>query len=495
VSPRYARLVRVTVLHVIITLVATVALLASDVAPAETVQFQSVALVVLFAWTLVSTQVAFGTIFTPYGLFAASAFMFSAGQALLMGVGLTPTAGHFVGRFSEHTVGLTLALVTLAQTWMHLGALVATLIRPVVDIPRDQPLVASPVLLQNLRWFGWAFVLISLVPNIVLLTNAVQVVMTSGYMGLYVGEVEVGAAAAPNLIALLVIPGAQLLLAGADGRKTEARVVTFLVLTYSSIQFILGARSSASMVLVAFVWLWHRVVRPIPARTLLGGAAVLMFVVFPTIFVVRGMTGVDRFNPSVLLETYLRIENPMVSVISELGGTARTIAHTLELVPYKRAHAWGEGYLYSLLTVVPNFFWSLHPTIARGVAATWMVAEVDPYSASHGGGIGYSHIAEAYLEFGWFGVPVVMFLFGLVIALADCWARRGASAARMAAMATFLAFFLRFPRDESASMVRPLVWYIALPYLAVTVGERRRAARVHPRSKAALRAAAPTALH
>lgn len=475
-SAEYRSVAFVATVHLFVTLAVTGALLFVDLPPAEVVQTLCVALLALFGWTLYSTHTAFGAIFSPYGLFATSAFLFSAGQPMLEAVGLMPTAGIFMSRFTADTVGRTLCLVLLGLAWMHAGALLAALWFPVVAHPPEERVASTPLTSTNLRQIGWALVTISIIPNVVLLSRAVVVVITSGYEGLYLGEAQVGVGAAPSIIAMLVIPGALLVLGGAGGRTFEIRAVASIVGTYATVQFVLGGRSSATLSLVAFAWLWHRVVKPIPTRLLVGGAAALMFVIFPTVFVVRSMTGMDRFNPSVMLDTYLQIENPIIGAISEIGGTARTIAHTIELVPVKRGHGYGEGFLYALATIVPNFFWSIHPTVARGVAATWLIAEVEPYAAAHGGGLGYSFIAEAYLEFGWFGAPVVMLLYGLAIAGGECWARRSGSAARMATMAAFLSFFLRFPRDETASMVRPLVWYILLPYLVVIVGERRRSA-------------------
>ena len=65
---------------------------------------------------------------------------------------------------------------------------------------------------------------------------------------------------------------------------------------------------------------------------------------------------------------------------------------------------------------MPNLFWDIHPTIARGLACDWITETVDPFADLVGGGLGYSFIAEAYLNFGWFGVPIVTgiigFLFG-----------------------------------------------------------------------------------
>ncbi len=87
--------------------------------------------------------------------------------------------------------------------------------------------------------------------------------------------------------------------------------------------------------------------------------------------------------------------------------------------------------------------------------------------ASHGGSLGYSFIAEAYLNFGWIGAPITLGIIGFLFAKLVSWAERSGQPARLAMVACFLTFFLFFSRSEAASNIRLLVWYSLLPYLAV----------------------------
>src|SRR5439155_7860001 len=150
-------------------------------------------------------------------------------------------------------------------------------------------------------------------------------------------------------------------------------------------------------------------------------------------------------------------------------GTIQPVAYTYILVPTARAFDHGIGYAYATLTVLPNLFWDVHPTISHGLASDWLMSTVDPLSAARGGGLGYSCIAEAYLNFGWVGIPVVMMLVGFCIATLASWAQGGDYRRRLAVTATVMAFVLKFPRDESGTLVRFIVWYAFLPYLATAL--------------------------
>jgi hypothetical protein len=154
-----------------------------------------------------------------------------------------------------------------------------------------------------------------------------------------------------------------------------------------------------------------------------------------------------------------------------MGGTMGSIANTYLLVPSTRAFDYGLGYGYAVLTLVPNMFWDVHPTIAHGTGSDWLVWTVDPYGAARRTGLGFSCVAEAYLNFGWLGAAGVMALVGFGFGRLGIAARLG-DRGWLALVAAFTAFVLRFPRDESASLVRAFVWYSLMPYLGVYVLSR-----------------------
>src|SRR5205823_3032379 len=65
--------------------------------------------------------------------------------------------------------------------------------------------------------------------------------------------------------------------------------------------------------------------------------------------------------------------------------------------------------------------------------------------------------------------PIALGIIGFGYSRLAHWGNRSDDAAKIAMTGCFLAFFLRFPRDESVDIFRPLVWYAFLPYLATFV--------------------------
>ena len=187
--------------------------------------------------------------------------------------------------------------------------------------------------------------------------------------------------------------------------------------------------------------------------------------VFPLVRETRNMSSDERSTES-YWSTFAGVDNPAISSVHEMGATMGTTAHTLTLVPSSRPFDDGVGYAYALLTLFPNLFWEIHPTIERGTANDWLVRSINPWLAARGGAYGYSCIAEAYLNFGHAGVIPVMSIYGILLVALVIWGEKSGDPAKLAVVATILAFVLRFPRDELAGVIRPVVWYAVFPISA-----------------------------
>ncbi len=419
------------------------------------------ALVALSAWSLWSWKVATKSLFDPYVLFLAAAILFNGSHAFLELAGWNER-GVLFSRVSSETTLLTLFLVILSLTCFHLGAL--------LGIPRRrsvQPAPIHPLSVEAVRRVGWGLLLISCVPSLFSLREAISIVMDSGYSGLFQRDAATGFGATPSVLAAFLVPGALFLLAGGRQERMPRYISAFVIVTYAIIRLFLGSRSSAAMALVGYAWLWHRSIHRLRGATLFGLAALMLLVVFPLVAAMRDISGGDRLSVGALADAFFSIDNPAIAIISEIGGSMLTVAYTLDLVPESRGFDMGVGYLYALLAVVPNVFWDLHPTVQHGLAADWLVWTVAPGTASAGGGLGFSFIAEAYLNFGWYGTPMALGAMGFLFAKLTFWANDSNEPVRMAAVASFLSFVLLFARGEAASQVRALLWYAALPYGSV----------------------------
>jgi oligosaccharide repeat unit polymerase len=373
--------------------------------------------------------------------------------------------GPLDGKFLQTTVIDTLFLVTVGVLAFHLGGVLAIGKRsdPPPDVDPDPAITPAT---RAIRVVGWVLIVVSFPFSLLALRDAIRIVLAGGYASLFQQEADIGIAAGPQILASFLVPGALFLLAGSKDRRANIIVSMIVVVSYATVQLFLGRRSVAALSLVAYAWLWHRRIRPLSASPLIGVLLGVLLILMPLVRAIRNLPGQERLNVAYMAEVFFSIQNPTVAAIHEIGASMQTIAYTLEFVPYIRAFEYGTGYLYAVLALIPNLFWDIHPAVVNQ-PSRWLVETVAPVVAAAGGGLGYSLIAEAYLNFGWFGAPVAIGLIGFLYAKLVMWGDRPDRPSRLALMASFLSFFLMYARSDATGILRFLVWYSLLPYLAV----------------------------
>lgn len=431
----------------------------------------------LWCWSIWSWRRMTGRLFDFYMVFFLATAVFNSGQAVLEIFHLN-SKGLLAGHFSQETLVETLYVVLLGLAGLHFGALVAAARHAARHGGRPSPATADQALnLACLRRVALAMLIVAGPFSVLVLKDCVSVVLASGYMGLYQQEVNIGMNNLPQLLSQILIRPAGLFLFTAGQRWWGVRLLALaVVVVYAAVNFFLGYRYASAMPLLALAWLWHHRVRPIPVGLLAAAATLVVVVLFPLIRVSRENSG-ERRSLENVWQAFGSVENPAVAAISEMGGSMETISHTIEIVPGNHAYERGASYAYAALTLFPNFFWSIHPTVARGIPTYWLINIVDPWTARHGGSLGYSILAEAYLNFGWIGTPLVLILMGFCYAAFVLWASSSSVPARTALVACVACTITLYAREDAASVIREMVWYAVLPYLLVTWLTRRQQAR------------------
>jgi len=465
---------------VLLTLSALVySILVSGVPEESMVFLLSVVLLIVFIWSLWSWYVSTNTLFDPYVLFFIAATLFNGGHAFLRTFRLDEPGGilegGFIsvvhGAFSSEAALQGLFLVILGLVAFHTGGLLS------VPAYRRDPLKektraeSTPPTAYALRLIGWGLLTISLIPACLTLKDAITLAMSSGYYATLTQDPTYGIDAAPQKLADFIVPASLFLLAGSKGHRFKITLSTLVALGYSlPFLFVVGSRNQAVMFLCAYAWVYHRTIRPLPKTLLLGAGSVLLFIVFPLVKVFRDVVfGESRLSPTAFLDAYLSIDNPIISLFAETGHSMQTVVYTIGLVPDHREFDMGASYLYSLSTIVPNLFWEVHPARAHGTLGQWLFHVAAPQMADVGGyfSFGFSFIAEAYLNFGWYGAPLALGIMGFLLGRLVLWADKSNDPAKVAMVGAFTAFFLIFARGEAHEVVRYIVWYSLIPYASV----------------------------
>ncbi len=443
---------------VLLSVVGLLVLAANDLVEADYLVYPiCVFLCAVFIWSVWSWKTISGKMVDPYMLFLLAMIVFNGGQVILELFHLNKN-GLLNDVFPAHLMVVTLLITALGFCGMHLGALTASVSSSERRIPK---IIDSA---RECRLIGWILLAISFVPLLLFLKSSAQTVMSMGYMGLYQTDKTSGLASIPRVLSVFVVPGICFILVGSRRIRINRWICVIVATIYVLGNLMVGNRGEATMLFAAFGWLWHRTIKPLPGKRMVVASLILVLVVLPFVGATRTLSGRERFSPQAMIERCMSKENLGLQIISEMGSSLRIVGYALEYVPSERPLDYGKEYASSLWTIIPGAYWSSEQTYS-----TWLVWRVAPSFAAMGGGLGFSLIAEAYMNFGWPGVFIVLWILGYAIVRLAIWAEKDDDPARLAVMASVLAFLLVYPRGTAAGQYGRWVWCALAPFCAVSV--------------------------
>jgi oligosaccharide repeat unit polymerase len=182
-------------------------------------------------------------------------------------------------------------------------------------------------------------------------------------------------------------------------------------------------------------------------------SAVLILVAIPVMRQAREDPLNDRSFTSSLREFNI-LDGP-----AEMGGSIRPLIEVEALIGSAN-YRYGKTYLVGLKGVVPNLAlrWEAPATeaIEDLPPSHWLTAVVDPWTYRNYGGMGFSAVAEPFMNFGVAGVLAYFFLIAVLLTRLDQTSIRNAYA--LASWALVLAPLLWTIRNDFANFFRPVVW-------------------------------------
>lgn len=418
----------------------------------------------ILLWVLFSARFMFGGFLNPYVLFIMAAIVFNGGQIFLEALQLNEK-GFLNGIFPPSVVLRTMFITVLGISVFHLGGTIVA-----ATMKQSQADIVEGINITTIRFVAWSFFILSVYPTLSKLINYTNLVLTGGYLSLYQQQREIGILSNLDVgLADLFITSLLLMVVCGKRYKLDLWVSAVFIILYSLLNLSYGARAGGVLPLVAYTWLYHRTIKPLPKTLLIGVSSIFLFIVFPVLRVIREFTGMSRLSLQFIVDSYFSVKNPIVSILSELGQTADTIAYTIDLVPRIKNFDFGLGYFYAIRFITPNSIWSTQPEYPT--AGEWLIWTVEPETAQLGGAKGYSFIAESYLNFGWFGI-ILLFVFGVLLSRLVFWSEKSYDLAKFAFLACLLNQILFFARAESIAITRSFFWYTFIPYIILMIFNR-----------------------
>lgn len=412
------------------------------------------------------------------GLFLGMTFVFTCSPLILFQL-----QGYDAFRFWElvdvASVLVAMPVVMLAFSSFAVGALLVRPSRRAGDAPRDRVVLDDDVV--ALRRVGLVLYAVSILilAAYTLRGSGLNLIFEGGYRAF------AGARKEGELSQLVVgslkwfLPWSLLILAGTSRDRRSYAGSLLLALPALSISLFAGDRGGALSVvlLLASAGLLLRL------RLDWKGSLVVLAVVamlFTTVQVLR-QTPASEWTPAFVAETATgEVEGSRAydqsfheAVLTGAVPSYQTLMATVMEVPENAPHRYGRDYLRSLFEPVPFTETPrsvLGLELGREDPSDWVKSILDP---NRWAGTGYLQAAEAYLEFGAFGVVIVYAFLGWGVT--TLWHRLSARRPDPRTLVFSLIVMqqlLILVRNDSGGAVRTLIWGWLLVYAGPWLIER-----------------------
>jgi hypothetical protein len=402
------------------------------------------------AWLYVNRS-----LFDPFGFLLGAGLAFWSGEVILSTLGLDDGA-LLNGRFPQSTLAATLGLVVAALLSLSAGAFAGKAYLE-ARWGRHNRRSTDAKDMRALALAGCVLLAIGVPATVALLKWAFAGVADFAYMALYAPERTRVMPHWARLLSPYLVPGAMFWIA--TGRRWLAGPALAILAANALCLLLVGQRALAVLPVLGGVWLWSRCIGPVRRMALAAAALAMLGIVFPLVRENRMVHGEGGRAETMLRTPRAVWTGGWVSSLAEMGGSMATIAYVVELVPSRRPWDLGGTYGMASTSALPNLGEGTHPSAGVAQPSRWLVWEVSPEWATAGGGLGFSSVAEGYLNFGWAGVVVTQWVLGFGLVLAWLLAERKESRVGLALLASCLAAVIFFVRADSLTLMRPLLWY------------------------------------
>ena len=144
---------------------------------------------------------------------------------------------------------------------------------------------------------------------------------------------------------------------------------------------------------------------------------------------------------------------------AEMGTSIRPLIETVDLIgPAQYRH--GKTYLVGLKGILPNLSPRWKPGVQESVddlpPSHWITAVAEPWIYKNNGGLGFSAVAEPYMNFGTWGVIIFFLLLAFLLVQLERVSIRSSYA--LAGWALILGSLLWTTRNDFSSFFRPAAW-------------------------------------
>lgn len=405
-------------------------------------------------------------LFSPYIIFLIVFYIFSYGIPILYAFGITPERG-LIGYLDISLQDLydSQWLTVDMLVMFHVGAIFYVDNQPDINFKDESIYEYEEFDNQEIRIkkTGWILFVISVYFYVSKTIVDMMFSLTYGYSAMYEREEAIGLENTASLLSDLFIPSVICLYVGYRNNNFVRRMLTGLILLNVVSIFLMGGRTNGVILLVLVLILYNNLVRNFKKKDYIV-IACGVFILLSVLTAVGSMR--NESNRSMKSSDIEVNGNAIVGAIAEMGASQSCLIKTMEIIPSMEDYKYGRSYLYSFTTIVPNLgFWDIHPAKKESNLSEWLT---DRLRLSYG--TGFSMTAEAYANFGYFGILFIFVLgyfFAKIFSGIDHHLSNGEYAKFVFLLIIFW-FTLKLPRNCFIGIVRPFFYYAGPIYMLCT---------------------------
>lgn len=273
---------------------------------------------------------------------------------------------------------------------------------------------------------------------------------------------------------MMIFPGTVLLYYFSAITRRQKIIGLNLVLFAFLLFMFAGYRSLALFPAIVGVALWKKSGRKIPFPFMIGG----MFLVLILIAASGYLRTMGKYSELNLNDVNKALDKSSIEdSISEMGASVKALASVLQLVPRTDDYRYGRSYVHSIFDSFPNIGLKINSESSRESAmqqkntdpdalirmrpADWLTYRIAPWHFKHGYGVGFSAIAEPFLNFGTFGVFIIFVVLGFGLGKLDS-IPLYQSPKVFVFSASMLWFLVSTVRNDSSNLFKPFTFTLLI---------------------------------
>lgn len=436
----------------------------------------------IIVWCIISNRIIHGKYISLILMFECSFYILTAGQSFLYAFNISFLGSKLDLYVFDSAVDVNRAYIFnfMCLMLLHIGTMLRPKQRIKIVLGKRQRIDSgdigadiTPDYAPTMKKIGWLVFAVSSLPYTIGRIQLYSDYLQMGYREAYISSGgSTSWSKLPDFIGSYFIFSVFLLMVAYKDNKKMRTIMEILVLVVTIINFAVGNRSEP--ICYVFAMFWFKILCPNSKSEKRFSYIMLATFIF-AVFLVIPIIGATRNDGTLSFKTIvdaLSGKNSFINMTREtfisMGWSGFPLVKTMKLIPEVYDYHYGQSYFFALLAVIPNVFGGTHIAVQYAGLPAWLMKVLN---MSYGPG--YSMSAEAYYNFGWFGMLVMIPLGMLINKLLGERFNKDNLLIIFAKIGLFVVLF-SVPRREMLTAIRSSVYYVGFLYFMVWLLHRPR---------------------